>query len=61
MLQAKLEEDGEEMFDPVFLAKLLHRAGLKEDAAPLPQWVVEERERNARLLVSRAPYIEERE
>jgi len=53
-----LEEDGEEMFDLAFLAKLLRRAGLKEDPKPLPQWVLEEREKNARLLTARAPFIE---
>jgi hypothetical protein len=53
-----LEEDGEEMFDLEFLAKLLRRAGLKEDPKPLPQWVLEEREKNARLLTSRAPFME---
>lgn len=60
ILTAKLQEDGEEMFDPEFLAKLLRRAGLKEDPKPLPAWVAEERVKNARLLTSRAPYIEER-
>jgi hypothetical protein len=58
ILTAKLEEDGEEMFDLVFLAKLLRRAGLKEDPKPLPDWVAEERKANARLLTSRAPYME---
>ena len=58
ILTAKLEEDGEEMFDPGFLAKLLRRAGLKEDPKPLPQWVAEERQKNARLLTSRSPFME---
>jgi len=59
MLTAKKEEDGE--VDLVFLAKLLRRVGLREDPAPLPNWVHEERERNARLLKARAPYIDRRE
>jgi hypothetical protein len=59
MLTAKKEEDGE--VDLVFLAKLLRRVGLREDPAPLPNWVHEERERNARLLKARAPYIDRSE
>jgi hypothetical protein len=58
LLTAKLEEDGEELFDLAFLAKLLHRTGLKEDPKPLPQWVHEERARNDRTLKARAPFIE---
>jgi hypothetical protein len=62
MLLCKFQEDGEEMFDLAFLAKLLRRAGLKEDpATELPQWIVEERERNVRTLKARAPFIQERE
>jgi len=45
VLQAKLEEDGE--LDLEFLAKLLHRVGLKEDPKPLPQWARDERVANA--------------
>lgn len=57
LLTAKLEEDGEEMFDPVFLAGLLRRAGLKEDPLPLPGWVAQERAVNERLLKARAPFL----
>ena len=62
MLEIKRQEDGDEMFDLPFLAKLLGRAALKEDpATELPQWIVEERERNVRTLKARAPFIQERE
>lgn len=46
ILQAKLEEDGE--VDLEFLAKLMGRKGLREDPTPLPDWVLKEREVNAR-------------
>jgi hypothetical protein len=46
VLQAKLDEDGE--LDLEFLAKLMGRAGLREDPKPLPEWVVREREINAK-------------
>jgi hypothetical protein len=57
MLLCKLQEDGE--IDLPFLAKLRHRAALKEDpATELPQWIVGERARNDRTLKARAPFIE---
>jgi hypothetical protein len=57
ILLAKKEEDGE--VDLAFLAKLRHRAALKEDMAEkFPAWVIEERVKNARLLAARAPFIE---
>jgi hypothetical protein len=57
VLLCKEQEDGE--VDLAFLAKLRNRAALKEDpATELPQWIAEEREKNARLLASRAPYME---
>lgn len=59
MLEVKRQEDGDEMFDLPFLAKLLHRSALKEDPSPeLPQWIVSEREKNARVLKARAPFME---
>jgi hypothetical protein len=45
ILKAKEEEDGE--VDLEFLAGLKGRAGLKEDPTELPEWVHEERRRNA--------------
>ncbi len=58
MLEAKRQEDGDEMLDLRFLAKLLGRVGLKEDPKPLPEWVLLERARNVRLLNAREPFIE---
>jgi hypothetical protein len=59
MLEIKRQEDGDEMFDLPFLAKLLGRSALKEDpATELPQWIIEEREKNARTLKARAPFIQ---
>lgn len=49
ILFAKKEEDGEEMLDLSFLAWLLGRVGLKEDPTPLPEWAIEERERNEKF------------
>jgi hypothetical protein len=46
ILQAKEDEDGE--VDLEFLAKLMSRAGLREDPAPLPGWALEERIINAK-------------
>ena len=45
LLTAKAQEDGE--VDVQFLAGLMGRQGLREDPAPLPDWVHEERRRNA--------------
>lgn len=45
ILRAKEDEDGE--VDIPFLAKLMGRRGLREDPIDLPQWALEERERNA--------------
>jgi hypothetical protein len=58
MLEAKRQEDGDEMLDLRFLAKLLGRVGLKEDPKPLPQWVLLERAKNVRLLNAREQFIE---
>ena len=46
ILTAKLDEDGE--LDIPFLAKLMSRAGLREDPKPLPDWTKEERDANAK-------------
>lgn len=46
ILQAKEDEDGE--VDLVFLAGLMRRVGLREDPSPLPEWVLKEREVNAK-------------
>ena len=57
VLLCKEQEDGE--VDLAFLAKLRNRAALKEDpATELPQWIIEEREKNARTLKARAPFME---
>lgn len=45
MLTAKFQEDGE--VDVEFLAGLMGRKGLREDPTPLPEWVEDERVRNA--------------
>jgi hypothetical protein len=49
ILTAKKEEDGEDLFDPRFLAWLYGRVGLKEDPLPLPDWALEERKANEKL------------
>lgn len=46
ILQAKEDEDGE--VDLAFLAKLMNRAGLREDPTALPEWALKEREINAK-------------
>lgn len=46
ILTAKEQEDGE--VDLEFLAGLLRRVGLREDPAPLPAWVEQERAVNGR-------------
>lgn len=45
ILRAKEDEDGE--VDVPFLAKLCGKKGLREDPEDLPQWALEEREKNA--------------
>jgi hypothetical protein len=56
VLLCKEQEDGE--VDLAFLSKLRNRAALKEDpATELPQWIVEERAKNERLLKARAPFL----